>query len=58
MSQIEALNDMALYPTEQILWDENIVPSQYYSGQGICRAVSSVVTPLFSKFRLLQPCIY
>jgi intron-binding protein aquarius len=44
MSQIEALNDMALYPTEQILWDENIVPSQYYSGQGICRAVSSVFT--------------
>lgn len=33
LSQIEALNDMALYPTEQILWDENIVPSQYYSGQ-------------------------
>ena len=35
LSQIDALNDMPLYPTEQILWDENIVPSQYYSGQGM-----------------------
>jgi intron-binding protein aquarius len=39
LSQIEALNDMALYPTEQILWDENIVPSQYYSGQGMCKKI-------------------
>ncbi|XP_017062116.1 RNA helicase aquarius isoform X1 [Drosophila ficusphila] len=31
-SQLEALNEMPLYPTEQIIWDENIVPSQYYTG--------------------------
>ncbi|XP_046849502.1 RNA helicase aquarius-like isoform X2 [Xenia sp. Carnegie-2017] len=33
LSQIDALNNMPLYPTEQILWDENIVPSQFYSGE-------------------------
>ena len=32
-SQLEAINDMPLYPTEQILWDENIVPSEFYSGE-------------------------
>eukprot|EP00099_Drosophila_melanogaster_P028280 NP_731647.3 uncharacterized protein Dmel_CG31368, isoform C [Drosophila melanogaster] len=31
-SQLEALNEMPLYPTEQIIWDENVVPSEYYSG--------------------------
>ncbi|XP_068154330.1 RNA helicase aquarius [Drosophila tropicalis] len=31
-SQLEALNEMPLYPTEQIIWDENIVPSDYYTG--------------------------
>ena len=29
-SQLEALNDLPLYPTEEIIWDENIVPSAYY----------------------------
>ena len=33
-SQLEALNVLPLYPTEQIIWDENIVPSEYYSGEG------------------------
>lgn len=33
-SQLEALNEMPLYPTEQIIWDENIVPTEYYSGDG------------------------
>ncbi|KAK3748727.1 hypothetical protein QZH41_015674 [Actinostola sp. cb2023] len=33
LSQIDAINEMPLYPTEQILWDENIVPTQYYSGE-------------------------
>ncbi|XP_039491433.1 RNA helicase aquarius [Drosophila santomea] len=32
-SQLEALNEMPLYPTEQIIWDENVVPSEYYSGE-------------------------
>ncbi|XP_065057639.1 RNA helicase aquarius-like [Rhopilema esculentum] len=31
-SQIEVLNGTPYYPTEEILWDENIVPSEYYSG--------------------------
>ena len=31
LSQIEALNDMPLYPTEQVLWDETIVPHETYS---------------------------
>ncbi|KAG8194552.1 hypothetical protein JTE90_013299 [Oedothorax gibbosus] len=33
-SQLEALNQMPLYPTEKIVWDENIVPSEYFSGEG------------------------
>ncbi|KAJ3613227.1 hypothetical protein NHX12_019477, partial [Muraenolepis orangiensis] len=32
ISQIEQLNQMPLYPTEKIIWDENIVPTEYYSG--------------------------
>nr|XP_027195833.1 RNA helicase aquarius-like [Dermatophagoides pteronyssinus] len=31
-SQIKSLNQMPLYPNEQIIWDENLVPSKYYSG--------------------------
>ncbi|XP_017142398.1 RNA helicase aquarius isoform X2 [Drosophila miranda] len=31
-SQLEALNEMPLYPTEQVVWDENVVPSEYYTG--------------------------
>ncbi|XP_015206361.1 RNA helicase aquarius [Lepisosteus oculatus] len=34
ISQIEQLNQMPLYPTERIIWDENIVPTEYYSGEG------------------------
>ncbi|XP_048583484.1 RNA helicase aquarius-like [Nematostella vectensis] len=34
LSQIDAINDMPLYPTEQILWDENVVPTEFYSGEG------------------------
>ena len=32
-SQLEAINAMPLYPTQDILWDINIVPSEYYSGE-------------------------
>ncbi|XP_030376024.1 RNA helicase aquarius [Scaptodrosophila lebanonensis] len=32
-SQLEALNEMPLYPTEDIIWDENVVPSEYYTGE-------------------------
>ncbi|KAF2366652.1 Intron-binding protein aquarius N-terminal [Trinorchestia longiramus] len=31
-SQLEAINRMPLYPTEEIIWDDNIVPSEYFSG--------------------------
>ncbi|XP_037896069.1 RNA helicase aquarius [Glossina fuscipes] len=33
-SQLDALNEMPLYPTELVIWDENIVPTEYYSGDG------------------------
>lgn len=33
-SQLEALNAMPLYPTEDIIWNENIVPTEYFSGDG------------------------
>ncbi|KAM9190178.1 RNA helicase aquarius isoform 2-T2 [Mergus octosetaceus] len=33
ISQIQQLNQMPLYPTEKIIWDENIVPTEYYSGE-------------------------
>ena len=32
-SQLEAINALPLYPTEEILWDENIVPSEFYNGE-------------------------
>ena len=33
-SQIQALNQMPLYPSESIIWDENLVSSQFFSGDG------------------------
>ncbi|XP_005109242.1 RNA helicase aquarius [Aplysia californica] len=33
-SQQEAINEMPLYPTENIIWDENVVPSEFFSGEG------------------------
>lgn len=33
-SQLEALNSMPLYPTEGILWDESVVPHEYFEGEG------------------------
>lgn len=32
ISQLEAINRMPLYPVETIIWDDNIVPSEYFSG--------------------------
>ena len=32
-SQLEAINDLPLYPTEEILWDETIVPTEFYDGE-------------------------
>lgn len=34
VSQLDALNEMPLYPTEDVVWDENIVPTEYFSGEG------------------------
>jgi intron-binding protein aquarius len=33
-SQLEAINGMPLYPTEEVLWDINMVPSEFYNGEG------------------------
>lgn len=33
-SQRQALSVLPLYPTEEVLWDENLVPSLNYSGEG------------------------
>jgi len=33
-SQLDALNDMPLYPTDEIIWNENIVPMEYHAGGG------------------------
>merc|ERR1719193_334609 len=32
-SQLTELNSMPLYPTEEFIWDENLVPGQYYQGE-------------------------
>jgi len=32
-SQLVELNQMPLYPTEEFIWDENLVPGQYYQGE-------------------------
>uniref|UniRef100_A0A182NDY0 RNA helicase aquarius n=1 Tax=Anopheles dirus TaxID=7168 RepID=A0A182NDY0_9DIPT len=34
VSQLESLNEMPLYPTEDIIWNENVVPTEFYSGEG------------------------
>jgi intron-binding protein aquarius len=26
---------MPLYPTEEIIWDENVVPGEVYNGDGV-----------------------
>ena len=33
-SQLQALNEMPLYPTEEIIWNENVVPMEFFSGEG------------------------
>ena len=34
-SQLETINNTPLYPTEDILWDESIVPYEYFDGEGM-----------------------
>ena len=31
-SQLQTLNEMPLYPTEMTIWDENMVPNEYFTG--------------------------
>eukprot|EP00026_Physarum_polycephalum_P000742 Phypoly_transcript_00743.p1 GENE.Phypoly_transcript_00743~~Phypoly_transcript_00743.p1 ORF type:complete len:1358 (+),score=249.61 Phypoly_transcript_00743:43-4116(+) len=33
LSQRDAINEMSFYPNETILWDENVVPSEHYTGE-------------------------
>lgn len=33
-SQRQAINEMPLYPNEDVLWDENVVPSVAFTGEG------------------------
>ncbi|CAG0879509.1 unnamed protein product [Cyprideis torosa] len=33
LSQLNLLNRMALYPTEKMIWDEDLVPVEYYAGE-------------------------
>ncbi|TPP40894.1 Intron-binding protein aquarius [Fasciola gigantica] len=33
-SELEQMNEVSLYPTEELIWDENRVPTEYYSGEG------------------------
>jgi len=33
LSQREAINEMSFYPNETVLWDENVVPSEHYTGE-------------------------
>ena len=35
LSQLQAINALPLYPTEEILWNENIVPSEFYNGESM-----------------------
>ena len=34
-SQLQEINEMPLYPTEEIIWDENVVPGEVYNGDGV-----------------------
>jgi intron-binding protein aquarius len=35
ISQLDAINALPLYPTESLLWDENVVPSINYTGEQV-----------------------
>jgi intron-binding protein aquarius len=32
-SQLELINEMPLYPNEQLMWDESIIPASSYAGE-------------------------
>lgn len=35
ISQLDAINSLPLYPGENLLWDENVVPTLNYNGQDV-----------------------
>uniref|UniRef100_A0A915BBL4 Intron-binding protein aquarius n=2 Tax=Parascaris univalens TaxID=6257 RepID=A0A915BBL4_PARUN len=35
INQLQQLNDQPLYPTEKVIWDENLVPYDQYNGDGV-----------------------
>ncbi|KHN88639.1 Intron-binding protein aquarius [Toxocara canis] len=35
LNQLQQLNDQPLYPTEKVIWDENLVPYDQYNGDGV-----------------------
>ncbi|CAB3396592.1 unnamed protein product [Caenorhabditis bovis] len=34
-NQLTQLNEKPLFPTEKLIWDENVVPYEHYSGDGV-----------------------
>lgn len=48
---MEAINEMPLYPTEDIIWNENVVPTEYFSGEGKLLKRSVIYT---SHLRVLR----
>lgn len=50
-SQLESLNGMPLYPTEQTLWDENIVPTEHYVDE--CLALPKLQSQFLTLFDYL-----
>ena len=66
-SQLEQINEMPLYPTEDIVWDENIVPTEYYNGEGTLAlpkinlqflTLHDYLLRNFNLFRLESTCKY
>lgn len=60
LRQLEILNEMPLYPTEEIIWDKNVVPTEYYNGEG-CLALNklnlqflTIYDYLLRNFRLFR----
>ena len=33
LTQLQKINNMPLYPTEELLWDENVIPMSFYDGK-------------------------
>uniref|UniRef100_A0A8C4R663 RNA helicase aquarius n=1 Tax=Eptatretus burgeri TaxID=7764 RepID=A0A8C4R663_EPTBU len=51
ISQIQALNEMPFYPTEVIIWEENIVPTEYFSGEGSTYEIRQDIEDAVSRMK-------